>query len=287
MKLHLLDRAISEHSSLMVNRNRYPYFLKLWHYHPELELVYICESTGTRFVGDGLERFEKGELVLIGNNLPHMWLNDQIYFDESSNLNAEAIAVHFTKDFLGVGLLEAPEMQSISKLLQLAEQGIRFKDMSDSIKIDLNDLLELKGFERVIKFLELLYFLSKHKEYELLASKGFVSSFNVNDDKKLDKIYAYIFKNFKDPIQSKDVAAVAHMNSSAFSRFFKKVHRKTFTKYLNEIRIGFACKMLLEQKDNVSAVCYESGFNNISNFNRQFKAIVGMSPTEYIRQHSL
>ena len=113
-----------------------------------------------------------------------------------------------------------------------------------------------------------------------------MNSFRKSDNENLDRIYEYIFKNFNTPIHSKDVAEVAHMNASAFSRFFKRVHRKTFTRYLNEIRVGYACKLLMENKNSVSSVCYESGFNNISNFNRQFKSIVGMSPSDYVRLHT-
>lgn len=286
MKLHLLDRASSKHSSFTVSMNRYPNFLKVWHHHPELELVIIRKSTGTRFIGDSIEKFEEGEVVLIGKHLPHMWLNDEEYFQDKSDLVAEAIAIHFTEEFMGPGFIKVPEMQSISKLFRRAEQGLKFIDLQPEIIRQIDGLPSLPPFEKAVRFLEILHRLSRHEEYRLLSSSGFVNSFNSPDNANLDKIYSYIFKNFNTPIHSKDVAEVAHMNPSAFSRFFKRIHRKTFTKYLNEIRIGYACKLLIEQKNSVSSVCYESGFNNISNFNRQFKSIVGMSPTEYIKQHS-
>ena len=287
MKLHLLNRASSKDSSFSVAINRYPNFLKIWHHHPELELVVIKKSTGTRFIGDSIEKFGESEVILIGAHLPHMWLNDEIYFDSDSDLIAEALGIHFRRDFLGDQFFDTPEMQLISKLIERARQGIKFIDVDSKLIRSIEGLLNMEGFEKTMQFLDVLFILAKHKNYRLLASAGYVHTLNQAENRNLDEIYAYIFKNFKNPIHSKDVAEVAHMNASAFSRFFKRVHRKTFTKYLNEIRVGYACKLLMEQKSNVSLVCYESGFNNISNFNRQFKSIMHMSPTEYIRLHAL
>ncbi|MEE9361463.1 MAG: AraC family transcriptional regulator [Cellulophaga sp.] len=286
MKLHLLNRVSSKNSSFTVTNNSYPYFLKIWHYHPELELVVVLKSTGTRFIGDSIEKFEEGDVVLIGKNLPHMWVNDDEYFHENSNEKAEAIAVHFREDFLGTSFFEAPEMKYISRLFNKSNQGIRFFGINAATIDKIKNLLTLSAFERTVKLIEVLHLLGKHRHYKLLSNTGFINSFNRTENKILDTVYEYVFKNFKTSISSNDVAKIANMNASAFSRFFKRIHRKTFTKYLNEIRIGYACKLLLENKYNVASVCYESGFNNISNFNRQFKEITAMSPTEYINYHT-
>ncbi len=287
MKLHLLNRSSKENSSFTINHNKYQHFLKIWHYHPELELVVLLKSTGTRFIGDSIAKFEEGEVVLIGKNLPHMWLNDDIYFDETSRLQTEAIAVHFDIDFLGKKLFEAPEMKTISDLFDRAQQGIQFLEVADELLEDIKRITTLGTFEKTIELLKILYSLAKHDKFKLLSNPGFANSFNKTSNKDLDKIYEYVFKNFKDPIRSKDVAKITHMNPSSFSRFFKRIHRKTFTRYLNEIRVGYACKLLIEDVDNVTSICYESGFSNISNFNRQFKLITGMTPTVYIYRHKL
>ncbi|NKI25454.1 AraC family transcriptional regulator [Arenibacter sp. 6A1] len=286
MKLHLLDRASKENSSFLVSHNRYSHFLKVWHYHPELELVLILKSTGTRFIGDSIEKFSEGDLVLIGKDLPHMWLNDEVYFEENSTLLSEAIAVHFKEDFLGMGFFELPEMKKILQLMNTASQGILFEDINPKILKDFNALLTAMPFEKTLKLIEILHQLANHDNYRLLSSPGYLKSFQKTENNSLDEIYEYIFKNFSKPISSKDVAEVAKMNPSAFSRFFKRIHRKTFTRYLNEIRIGYACKLLMENQHNITPVCYESGFNNISNFNRHFKSITGMSPSDYIRLHN-
>ncbi|MBC8767304.1 AraC family transcriptional regulator [Arenibacter sp. BSSL-BM3] len=286
MKLHLLNRASLQNSSFTVTQNSYSHFLKIWHYHPELELVYIAKSTGTRFIGDGIEKFSEGDLVLIGKNLPHMWLNDEVYFEPDSDLVSEAIAIHFKEDFLGLEFLDAIEMKPILQLIKRAAQGIKFSNIDLKVIEKIKKLHTLEPFEKTIKLIEILYKLANHEEYQLLSSPGFLNSFNKTDNKGLDEIYEFVFKNFNQPIGSKDVAEIAKMNPSAFSRFFKRIHRKTFTRYLNEIRIGYACKLLIENKNNITPVCYESGFNNISNFNRHFKSITGMSPSDYIKLHT-
>jgi AraC-like DNA-binding protein len=286
MKLHLIDRSSQHFSSFAAKKNQYPYFLKMWHYHPELELVLLIKSTGTRFIGDSIEKFEEGELILIGENLPHMWLNDDEYHQQPPTLTAEAIAIHFRKDFLGSNFFDIPEMKKISKLLIRANQGIHFLNIPSQIIADIKEIVELSDFERIIKLIRILNKLSSHTDFRLLSSKGFMNTFGESTTgNRLDSVYEYVFKNFNKPIQLKDVANIANMNASAFSRFFKRMNRKTFSKYLNEIRIGFACKMLIEEKYNISTICYQSGYNNISNFNRQFKKIKKVSPSEYILQY--
>lgn len=261
-------------------------FLKVWHYHPELELVTILKSSGTRFIGDSIEQFNEGDVVLIGKNLPHMWLNDIEYFNEKSIKEAESIDIHFKLDFVGEYFFKIPEMNLIEKLLKNANLGIKFSgDLTQIIK-QIKKIHALKGFNKVIEFIQLLNQLAKHESYKLLSSPGFVNSFNKTGKKNLDKIYEYIFENFREPISLNDVSEISNMNPSAFSRFFKRVNRKTFSEYLIEVRIGYACKLLIQNKYNISEVCYESGFNNISNFNRQFKKVTKLSPSDYSKQYS-
>ena len=286
MKLHFLDRSSLQDHSFSVKRNRYPYFLRVWHYHPELELVLVAQSTGTRFIGDSIERFKEGEVVLIGENLPHMWLNDDAYFSESEDLIAEAIGIHFKKEFLGNGFLGTPELKHIRGLVEKSKYGLKFNNLPRETSTQITGLLNYNGFDKLIRFLHILHILANHKDVTILASEGYLNAFRRTNSKNLDRTYEYIFNNFNKSISLNQVAEVAHMNPSAFSRFFKRVNRKTFKEYVNEIRIGYACKLLTEQQYNITRICYESGFNNISNFNRQFKKITGKSPTQYLRHHN-
>ncbi|WP_242202157.1 AraC family transcriptional regulator [Aestuariivivens insulae] len=285
MKLHLLDRSSLSNDSLLIGEKSYPYFLKVWHYHPELELVVILESNGTRFIGDNIEQFSKGDIILIGKNLPHMWLNDKEYFEKDSKLKAKAISIHFKEHFAGEAFLNMPEMKSIKELIDRAKHGIKFSGDLKLVTKWIKGINKLDSFGKTIRFFKILHHLSQHKDYRLLSSSGFINSFEITGKKNLEKVYEYIIKNFKEDITLNDVAGVACMNPSAFSRFFKRVNRKTFSEYLNEVRIGYSCKLLIENKSNVSEICFESGFNNISNFNRQFKKTMKYSPTEYVKLH--
>lgn len=284
MKLHRLDRSISKNQSFNVRRNKYPNFLKIWHYHKELELVYVIKSKGTRFVGDSIELFEEKDVVLVGENVPHMWLNNEVYFMEDKDLIAESITIHFEEDFLGKKFINLPENKPIKKILKDSQLGIRFIDLDDKTLKKLEKLPSLKGFKKLNTFLEIIYLLSDHKNTEHLSNKSFVEAFQNDERKEITDTYEFIYKNFRDPITLNDVADVAKMNPSAFSRLFKKMNRKSFTQFLNEIRIRYACQLLLEQKDRIADICYDSGYNNLSNFNRQFKKITDLSPSAYIKK---
>jgi AraC-like DNA-binding protein len=282
MKLHLLDRSGMSNRSFTTKVNEYPYFLKIWHYHPELELVVILKSEGTCFIGDSIEKFEVGDIVLIGKDLPHMWLNDEDYFDQNSNQSAKAIAIHFRQDYLGADFFKTPEMSHIYALFDKAKCGLKFLNISSTIVNELQNMLELKGFEKTMSFINILNKLSIHEDIKELSSLGFINSFKASKSDTQDKVQAYIFKNFNKKISLEEAANIAHMNTAAFSRFFKRVNKKTFSRYITEIRIGYACKLLMEDKFNIAAICYESGFNNLSNFNRQFKTIMNCSPSSYL-----
>lgn len=282
MKLHRLDRSSISNSSFATKVSEYPYFLKIWHYHPELELVVILKSEGTCFVGDSIEKFEVGDIILIGKNLPHMWLNDEDYFKQNTSQGAKAIAIHFKQDYLGASFFETQEMKHISDLFKRAKYGLKFLNTDHSFIPDIQNMLQLKGFEKTMSFINILNKLAKHGQTKRLASEGFLNSFNPTKNETQDKVQAYIFKNFNKTITLEEVAKVANMNASAFSRFFKRMNHKTFSRHVTEIRIGYACKLLLEDRFNISAICYESGFNNISNFNRQFKIIMKCSPSYYL-----
>ena len=286
MKLYLLDRSDLLNKSISVHYNDYPHFLKVWHYHEQLELVVVLKSTGTRFVGDNIEKFNEGEIILLGKNVPHMWLNDKIYFAKNSNLKAEAVAVHFKEDCFGENFFKLPEMAHIALLFERAKRGLKFTGKTIDVISEVRKLVDLDDFERILGLIRILDQLAKDKNYVQLSSSGFLNSFLKPESKNLDKVYSYIFNNFKNEVTLNDVAEIAHMNPAAFSRFFKKGSRKTFSRYLNEIRVGYACKLLLEQKYNITDICYESGFNNLSNFNRQFKSITKYSPTEYLKDYT-
>lgn len=288
MKAKLLERRNPFDKSFNSALHEYPHFLNVWHYHPELELVYILNSTGTRFIGDSICPFEAGELVLIGEGLPHMWQNDPVYFEKGSTLKAEAITLHFKKDFGGRALLEMTEMFQIQQLLETAGQGMVFNQKTAAMAKEIMlEIHQTDGFQRLILFLELLQNLALQRDFRLLSTKGFSNPAEKTGDLRIDKVYAFTFNNFRKNITLDQVADVANLNPTAFCRFFKKHTKKNYSKFLNEIRIGYACKLLLEERLNISEVGYESGFNNLSNFNRQFKGMMGISPSQFLLKHQV
>ncbi len=161
MKLHSVDRTKLSTHSFTIRKNNYSNFLKIWHYHPELELVYILQSEGTRFIGDSIQQFKKGDLVLIGKNLPHLWLNENKYFAPKSKLKAEAISIHFKEDFLGNSFSQIPEMKNISTLLDASKHGIQFTDVSTKTVNTIKALTNKKGVDKFISLLIILDLLAK------------------------------------------------------------------------------------------------------------------------------
>lgn len=287
MKPKLLERRNPFDRSFVSAKHSYPHFLNVWHYHPELELVYILESTGTRFIGDSIKPFVPGDLVLIGEALPHMWQNDPVYFEKDSGLKAEAITLHFRKDFAGADFLQIPEMLQIQQLLDRAGQGIVFQEINEEIKEMMLAIHQAEGFQRLHLLMLMLHKLAQCTDYELLSTQGFTHPGEKSGDLRIDKVYSFTFNNFRRNISLEEVADVANLNPTAFCRFFKKHTKKNYSKFLNEIRIGYACKLLLEEQHNISEVGYESGFNNLSNFNRQFKGMMGISPSQYLNKYKV
>ncbi len=286
MKPRNLPRQSPSYSSFSVGFHSLPYFLNIWHFHREIELCLIKKSSGTLFVGDFVGEFCSGEILMFGSNLPHMTLNDKKYFNRCQKNSAQAIAVHFDPEFLGHKFFELPEMSKIYILFNDAKLGIKFHGNGNKVKLKMEKLASLMGFEKVMCFLDILNILASIQDKELLASPGFMQHHSENTNSKLNAAQEYIFNNFLEEISLHSVAGHVRMNTSAFSRFFKKATNKSFVKYIIELRIGHACKLLLEDEyKNISEVCYESGFNNLSSFNKAFKKITGRTPREYVVFH--
>ena len=252
-----------------------------WHFHPEYELTLIAEGRGKRFIGDHVENFTHGDLILIGPNLPHFWKNNSKYYEENSLLRVRAVVVHFLEDSFGKGFFDIPEMSTINKILNLSSRGIRINGNTKKIvsqKMEL--LLQQEGFERMNNLLNILNIISYSKELTVLSSLGFKPFQKENLD-RINMVYEYLLLNYKSDISLEDIAAIVNLSPTAFCRFFKRSTGKTFSKVLNELRIGNACKKLMEESVTVSEACYESGYNNLSYFNRQFKEITKSSPLKY------
>jgi AraC-like DNA-binding protein len=264
-----------------------PCFDVPWHFHPETEILYIEKSTGLRFVGDHSEPFEPGDIGMIGSNLPHVWKNDSIYRKNIPGLTAHAFVVHFHENIFQGPLSVLPEIQGINQLLFDSQSGIKFTGAAKaSIAAQMREIVHATGVDKLLKLIKILDVMSRTSEKQLLASSGYSKIRKSYDFDRFDKAHRYMIDNFQKNISLNVVSEVVGMTPTSFCRYFKKHTNKSFHTVLNEIRIGHACKLLLENKMNISGICYESGFNNLSNFNEQFKKIKGISPSSYLRNRN-
>jgi len=247
-----------------------------WHFHPEIELVYVSGGKGKNHIGNHLSYFNNSQLVLIGSNLPHNGFIDRL------TDNGKETIVQFNSDFLESLFITIPEMNSIANLFKRAEKGILFKrGTKEIIGSKIENLANLDGFEKLMSFLSILNILSKAEDYELLNVDGFTFETMKQDNNKIDIIYKFINKNFQNQISLSEISDLVSMTVPAFCRYFKKATGKTFTQIVNEYRVVHATKLLAETESSIAEVCFESGFNNFSHFNKQFKSIIGKSALNY------
>jgi len=270
--------------SFIVFRESGQFFPCPWHYHPEYELVLITSSTGRRMVGDHIGYFDKEDLVFMGPGLQHVWLNDDTYVKGEAEEEADGIVIQFVEKFLGEKFLEIPEMERLKKMFQLAAHGMVIQgDTRDQINTIMKQMPEMTGLERLSALFNIFHLLANTKEYELLASPGYVQKGCWNGSDRSAKITEYIMRNFDSDISLPEIAARSNMAITTFCNFFKENYRTTFVEYLNTVRVGYACKLIAEKNKNVVEIAYECGFKNLANFNRQFKKIKKMTPTDYRR----
>jgi AraC-like DNA-binding protein len=190
--------------------------------------------------------------------------------------------VYFPADFFGHQFLQKMEMYSVRQLLIKASRGVAFTGCAaEKVKHMMLALLEKKDFDSILQLLQILKVLAETDEYQLLANPGYSNSLKQSDTDRMNKVHAYVMKNFREKITLEEVAALASMTPSSFSRYFKTHANKTFSEFLTGIRIGYSCKLLIEKKMNITQACYDSGFNTLSNFNRQFKVYTSYTPVAY------
>ncbi|MFT4697954.1 MAG: AraC-like DNA-binding protein [Flavobacteriaceae bacterium] len=265
-------------SSLLVKKHEV--FLKtnipFWHFHPEIELVYVNRGKGKRHIGNHISYFNNSQLVLIGSNLPHVGYLDRLTTNGSETL------IQFKPDFLGKEFFKIPEMNAIEGLLERAKKGIRFNiEIKKRIGVKIEALVELEGAHLITSFLEILNDLATTDDYTLLNVNGFAFESNKQDNNKIEVIYKHINEHFNEHISLDEIAELASMTVPAFCRYFKKSTGKTFTKLVNEHRIVHATKLLAESNISIADISFECGFNNFSYFNKVFKEFTGKTALKY------
>ena len=254
-----------------------PEFDTPWHYHPEYELILIMNCGGTRFMGDNISEFNEIELMLIGPDLPHFWR------DHHQSKDSYACVIHFSEDFLGDKLLSLPEASKIRELLEDSKLGIAFEGTINRPVMEKIEWIvkQGEGFGRIVDLLEALHLLANNPTYRTLSSEGFVKTVNKKNSDKVNAAIEFATNNFKEKISLQDVANSVYMSKPSFCRFFKRSTGKTYFDFIREIRIGHSCKLIVENNHSITQIGFECGYKNISNFNRQFRSVKGMVPTNY------
>ena len=273
-------------ASFHLREESVPYFDNPWHFHPELELTLILKGRGTRFVGDSVGTFAPGDLTFIGANLPHYWKCDPDYYREKEGLRAEAVILRFSVEQLGLQWGAIPEMQGVAQLFRTAKRGMLMEgETARVLGQQLKALLQSQDAERYIGLLSILNGLAQCTQYRLLSSEGFAPRSAHFDERRMQQVCEHVFSHYAEPLSLQGMAELTHMNPSAFSRYFKKCSGKNFYAFLTEVRIGQACRLLIESGLSITQVQLSAGFTNQASFNQQFKKLMGMTPMAYRKLH--
>ncbi len=288
MKPFYQKLAVAPTQSVLFYNEEKPHFTVQWHYHPEIEILFVVKSSGLCYVGDGIHRFTEGEISIIGENVPHWWKSDARYLDPNYTHGIKAQIIQFKKEIFDSNFINLPEMTAIKGLIGKSQRGIQFSGKCRKMLGDqIQKIFRLSGLRRITELIILLNMMANAEEYDYHSSIGYSRIVNSYDFSRFNIIHEYIIRNFAKPIKLEDIAAKANICPTAFCRYFKQQTGRTFVSFLNEIRIGYACKLMIEEKLPVSIACSESGFNNLAHFNKLFKRFFGMSPTEYLRSYHL
>lgn len=272
--------------SFRVKQTKLPYMDSPWHFHSEYEFIYTIKGSGKRIIGDSIENFYPGDLVLMGPNLPHVWQNGEEYYDKSNGLYAEVIVLQFKHNAFGSEFFSIAEMQAISKFLDLSKRGLSFDGESKQFLIEkMHEVVNIDGIQRFLILIEILDYLSLRSEYKTIASASFPKIQNDSSSERINSVFEYIGNHFQEHIGLGQIAEHANLSKTAFCRYFKAKTTKTFQQYLAEFRINYACKLLIQSEMSISQIAYECGFNSPTYFNRQFKSIKLETPKEYLLKY--
>ncbi|MRI00493.1 helix-turn-helix domain-containing protein [Kriegella sp. EG-1] len=286
MKTALQKSPIPKTHAFVVQVLKQTIFDPNWHFHPEYQLFMVLNGEGTRFIGDHVKSFQPGDITFLGPDLPHLWRSDNLKVSSGNRNCAEGIVIYFNENFIGDTLLDKEEGILLRKLFRKSLRGCDVTgDTAKLIGKMILNLPSLEGFDAVLGLMHILNKLSKTDNLNPLASVGYTNTLKEGDTERMNKVYAYVMKHFQRKIPIAELAALTNMTPTSFSRYFKIHANKTFSEFVSEIRIGHACKLLIERKMNASRAGYESGFKTMSNFNKQFKTITNTTPLDYKRRY--
>lgn len=282
MKALLFKVPTIDDRSFRVQEDRAAYFYGRLHFHPERQLTLIREGAGTQIIGDKMDRFRPYDVLLLGTNLPHVFRSDPAYYAPETPLRSVSFSLFFDLDRLPIFSL--PETAHLSHLLQESRHGVRLRHNGPTpMTTLLENLPSLRPFQQLVGLMQVLDEIATHPDREVLSTTAYEYPRRPEDHQRLDQVFSFIMQHYTTPISLENVADVAHLSPTAFCRFFKLHTRKTFSHLLSEIRIEHACRLLHHSSQPISQIALDCGFANLSNFNRQFKALTGNTPGEYAR----
>ncbi|MHA4812045.1 helix-turn-helix domain-containing protein [Flavitalea flava] len=288
MKIEKTEITPRLNSYVSVLKREEPFFQSPFHCHPELELVYVTQSFGKRIIGNSVEPFDAGDMVFLGSNVPHVWLNDEIYYKEITSLQAGAIVVYFNKGIFSEIFYQLQETNKLNVFFSKATRGLSIMGKTNGIVAQkLEILTKKKNFDLVVGLLEILSILADSEEIAFINNEAYTPATTSSQSNRLTDVFRYVKEHYSEDISLSCIAKVANLTPQSFCRLFKNKMNKHFVEYLNDIRVSNACKLLIETDMSISQVAFDCGYNTVSNFNKLFKKITGLAPKEYKKKMTI
>lgn len=285
MKKPLQKSRIPEGKAFVVKELIAPYFDVNWHFHSEYQLFVALKGSGTRFIGDHMQTFREGDMVLTGPDLPHLWKNDKAYHILGNNLVTHGIVIYFPDNFLNNSVFQLEEFEGLSNMLKKSVRGIEITGNTNQlVKNMMIELLDLNGVNSLISLLNILQTIADSSDCKLITDAAYVNTNKESEKDRMGQVYEYVMHNFQSKVSLEEAAQISNLSVSAFSRFFKSRVNKSFSDFLTDVRISHACKLLHESDLNISEISYECGFFTLSNFNKLFKERIKMTPVQYRKE---
>lgn len=277
--------TINEQSPIIARYYDYERFTYPWHFHSEYEIIYVEEGHGERFVADSMEYFHPGDVILLGSNLPHYMRSNEIYYAGNPDLRVKGVVIQFAHDYMSHTIGKYAALNSVRLLLEKSKRGLHFPyPENKQIIKSIQEQPACEGIHGIIHLLLLLDKMAEFKQIRLLGSPHFNEKLSEFSDNRIEKVLSYLMYHYTEPLKLDDIASVVSMNTSAFCRYFKKKTGKSYVEYIQDLRIGYACKLLVGTSYDISQIGIECGFNTICHFNKIFKRNTGLTPSGYRRQ---
>ena len=286
MKPKLLAVNTPATNSFSVRQDMIPNINNQWHYHTEVELIQFHKGRGTQFVGDHIKPFKAGDIVLVGSNLPHYWKYDDKFFEAKDEWKPFATVIHFNENFWGEKFLNLPELKGIKNVLDNAKRGIMIPgEKAAPLTKMIRNIQQKNGLERMIGLVQTIAAIGRFSHSIQLSSLGFQLNVAAQQTDRINEIYQHSLARFKKKITLHEIANIAGLSTNSFCRYFKTKTGKNYIRFLTEIRVGYACKLIIDNRLSIKQICFESGFNNSVCFHKNFKQITGKTPQAYLNEH--